>query len=226
VTFYENTKDFLKPHRPLTKFLAIKFVIFFCFWQGIGVSGLVKLNLIHSTTYWTADNVSSGVQNTLVCCEMVIAAMLHIYAFSYKPYVVEGQKTPVFKSFLRVIYLKDVVIESKKHIVPDKIKNIITKEEIEMIPIEIVNEQGDVVEVTAIPAKSVSVDDLPAIEAGAGAGAGLNQSTDSSEKKSPKEDKKKKVEKEESEEEESEEEESGSGSEEEESEEEKPKKKK
>jgi len=154
ITFYENTKDFLKPHKPLTKFISIKFVIFFCFWQGIAVSGLVKLQVIHATTYWTADNVASGVQNVLVCCEMVLASFLHLYAFAYKDYVIEGQRTPVFKSFLRVIYLKDVVLESKKHIVPSKIKNILTKEEIEMIPIEIVNEKGEIIETTAVAAKS------------------------------------------------------------------------
>jgi len=156
ITFYENTKEFLKPHKPLAKFLSIKFVIFFCFWQGIGVSGLVKLKVIQATTYWTADNIASGVQNVLVCCEMVLASILHLFAFAYQDYVVEGQRTPVFKSFLRVIYLKDVVLESKTHFVPTKIQNILTKEEIEMIPIEIVNEKGDVVEQTHVLANSGS----------------------------------------------------------------------
>jgi hypothetical protein len=62
VALYQNTKEILKPYKPLTKFLAIKFVIFFSFWQSVVVAGFVKIGAIHATTYWTADNVGSGIQ--------------------------------------------------------------------------------------------------------------------------------------------------------------------
>jgi len=41
--------------RPILKFLAVKFVIFFCFWQSIVVAGFEKIDVIHATSYWTAD---------------------------------------------------------------------------------------------------------------------------------------------------------------------------
>jgi len=127
VTFYENMKDYLKPHRPLTKFLAIKFVIFFSFWQSVVVAGFVKIGVIHSTTYWTADNVGSGIQNTLVCIEMVVAGLLHIYAFDYKDFMIKGTNTPLWNSFLRVIYLVDVAKDTQAHLVPKKVTLLISR---------------------------------------------------------------------------------------------------
>jgi len=122
VAFYQNTKEFLLPYKPIMKFLAVKFVIFFSFWQSIAVSGLAKLGAVHSTTYWTSDNVGSGIQDTLTCCEMVLASILHIYCFSYSEYVVEGTKTDILPSLKHMVNPWDVAVETHKHLVPTQFK--------------------------------------------------------------------------------------------------------
>src|SRR5690242_15159805 len=61
-------------------------------------------------------------QNGLICAEMLIASIIHIFAFSYHPYedTETHKKTPLWRSFLRVINVQDVLVESHKHIVPTK----------------------------------------------------------------------------------------------------------
>jgi len=127
ILFYLNTKQDLKPFRPLFMFGAIKFVVFFSFWQSFIISGFVLIHAIKATTYWTADNVASGIQNCLICGEMVIAALLHLKAFPYQDYVVEGESTSPFKSFLRAVNVIDVALDTHKHIVPKQVKTAVTK---------------------------------------------------------------------------------------------------
>lgn len=87
IALYKFTHECLEEFHPLLKFLAIKFVIFFSFWQSIVVAGLVKIGVVHKTTYWTADNVATGIEDFLICFEMLIASIIHLYAYPYKEFV-------------------------------------------------------------------------------------------------------------------------------------------
>jgi len=78
----------LAPHRPLAQFLCIKGVVFFAFWQGVVLSILVSFKIIHASHWYTVDEVDEGIQNFLVCIEMVGFSFAHDYAFSaaeFKP---------------------------------------------------------------------------------------------------------------------------------------------
>ncbi len=44
--FYYTLKDKLMPCEPVGKFLCIKFVIFFSFWQSVAISGMVTFGWI------------------------------------------------------------------------------------------------------------------------------------------------------------------------------------
>jgi hypothetical protein len=55
-------QDELAPHKPVPKFLCVKAVLFFSFWQSVVVGGLVKFEVIHDAGEWTAENVASGLQ--------------------------------------------------------------------------------------------------------------------------------------------------------------------
>jgi len=57
----------------------------------------------------------------LVCIEMLIAAIFHLFAFPYQHFVIEGEpRTPLLMSFWRVINVHDVVKDTHKHILPRK----------------------------------------------------------------------------------------------------------
>lgn len=79
------------------KFLCVKLVIFFCFWQICLLSLLGNFGVFKPTEYWSVYNIEIGISALAVCVEMVIFAILHVYSFSYTPYVT-GEHTPVSKA--------------------------------------------------------------------------------------------------------------------------------
>ncbi|CAM9380743.1 unnamed protein product [Choristocarpus tenellus] len=87
VLFYVVLKEPLKVHDPVPKFLCIKAVLFLSFWQGIIIAGLATFDCIHAIGSWTAENVQTGIQDLLICLEMLAVAIAHTSAFSYWPYV-------------------------------------------------------------------------------------------------------------------------------------------
>lgn len=87
VIFYHVFAKELEPHKPLAKFLCIKGIVFFCFWQGIVLEILVALGIIKSNHFWLdVEHIEEAIQNVLVCWEMVVFAVLQQYAFHVAPY--------------------------------------------------------------------------------------------------------------------------------------------
>ena len=81
VLFYLALGEHLAPYHPIPKFLCIKAVLFLSFWQSVLIAFLAKLNIIHDVGQWTQRNVATGIQNSLICMEMCLAAIAHQYAF-------------------------------------------------------------------------------------------------------------------------------------------------
>ncbi|KAK8664773.1 hypothetical protein V6N13_084549 [Hibiscus sabdariffa] len=87
VVFYHVFANELAPHKPLAKFLCIKGVVFFCFWQGVALDMLVAMGIIRSHHYWLdVEHIQEALQNTLVCLEMVVFSFVQQYAYSAAPY--------------------------------------------------------------------------------------------------------------------------------------------
>ncbi|KAI5119865.1 hypothetical protein M0805_000699 [Coniferiporia weirii] len=76
----------LAPHKPLLKLFSIKAVVFLTFWQATFLSILSFFNVVKATEYMTADDINVGIGAILETAEMTIFALIHIKAFSYKPY--------------------------------------------------------------------------------------------------------------------------------------------
>ncbi|KAG0019943.1 hypothetical protein BGZ82_011744 [Podila clonocystis] len=87
IMFYFTIREDLKEYEPFYKFMAVKLVVFFSFWQMVLVEGLVYFGYIHETTYWSTTDISVGICAVLIDVEMVFFALMHVRAFSYKPYV-------------------------------------------------------------------------------------------------------------------------------------------
>ena len=85
--FYSGLKEELKPIKPFSKFLSVKAIVFFSWWQGFFIQIAVSTGYITHTAFYTKDNVARALQNWLVCIEMLIFAICHKYAFSYKEFV-------------------------------------------------------------------------------------------------------------------------------------------
>ncbi|PIN08212.1 hypothetical protein CDL12_19221 [Handroanthus impetiginosus] len=78
--FYVACRDLLQPFNPVPKFIIIKSVVFLTYWQGVLVFLAAKSKLINDT------EEAAEFQNFIVCVEMLIAAIGHLYAFPYKEY--------------------------------------------------------------------------------------------------------------------------------------------
>jgi hypothetical protein len=85
ILFYEIIHSEIKQHNPLRKLLAVKFVVFFCFWQALALSIMMRLGWFNGTLgYSTPEGMISSLQSLLVCVEMVMASCLHKWAFGWK----------------------------------------------------------------------------------------------------------------------------------------------
>lgn len=110
VYFFFATKDLLEAHEPMPKFAAIKIVVFLSFWQSVLLAGLNHFGLIPHTELWTAEEVSTGLQNFVVCLEMYGAALAHRWVFSDEPYLsLEGRTGLQQWALLHVLSISDVV---------------------------------------------------------------------------------------------------------------------
>ncbi|OWF51066.1 transmembrane protein 184C-like [Mizuhopecten yessoensis] len=134
VLFYKAMKEELAPIKPIPKFLCVKFVVFFSFWQSVIIAALVELNAIPSNGEWiyykNVDQAAAGLQDFCICVEMFLAAIAHYYSFSHKPFVdsnFEGQSWwQSFRSMWDVSDMKDDVVEHVR-VIGNKVKKTVSK---------------------------------------------------------------------------------------------------
>jgi Organic solute transporter Ostalpha len=116
--FWVCVNDDLKPFRPVPKFLCVKGILFFSFWQSILISTLVAAKVIVKLgPYVDPEHVSTGINNLVTCAEMPLFAFAHMFAFSYRDFI-DPQHTyvgrmPVYYAFRDAFGLKDVVEDGK-----------------------------------------------------------------------------------------------------------------
>ncbi|CAM1503099.1 Fc.00g078750.m01.CDS01 [Cosmosporella sp. VM-42] len=87
IQFYIQLREPLAEHKPFTKVLAIKLVVFLAFWQTTCISiGTSTLNLIHPNKVLAYPDLKIGIPALLLCFEMACFSIFHLWAFPYQPY--------------------------------------------------------------------------------------------------------------------------------------------
>ncbi|TKA57579.1 hypothetical protein B0A49_10122, partial [Cryomyces minteri] len=87
IQFYLQLKVDLAEHRPFLKVICIKLVIFFSFWQSLVISFLSSSNgPLKPTSKIYYNDIKVGIPSMLLCVEMAIFAVMHLFAFPWKEY--------------------------------------------------------------------------------------------------------------------------------------------
>ncbi|KAG6831760.1 hypothetical protein H0H92_007912 [Tricholoma furcatifolium] len=120
IQLYITISAHVAPRRPLLQLFAIKVVVFLTFWQSIFISLLTMLGVIRDSKYMTTDDVNVGIEAVLETFEMALIALLHIRAYSYKPYVpfshpgsleMEPERTPRLRSLAHAMNFTETLRE-------------------------------------------------------------------------------------------------------------------
>ena len=127
IVFYLGNQTPLEPFRPVPKFLSVKAVVFFSFWQNGVIVLAVKFGLIKSgkshdvvelfrclligiDENFTAENIAAAVQEFLICFEMLLASIVHLYAFEHTDFSeMTTCRVPFLQSTRDVLSFHDVV---------------------------------------------------------------------------------------------------------------------
>lgn len=102
ILFYYALQSELSPIRPVGKFLSVKALIFFTWWQSVGISLLFQIGWIseyQDGQEWTAEDVAKGIQDYLICVEMFLGAIIHTFVFPHTDYL---------KPFIKLTFLSNV----------------------------------------------------------------------------------------------------------------------
>ncbi|WVZ83731.1 hypothetical protein U9M48_030849, partial [Paspalum notatum var. saurae] len=117
VEWYTATKDELAHIQPLAKFLSFKSIVFLTWWQGVIIAIMYSLGLVRSPLAQSLE-LKTSIQDFIICIEMGIASVVHLYVFPAKPYELLGkQYSPTNISGLGDYAASDPVD-------PDEIKDI------------------------------------------------------------------------------------------------------
>ncbi|TWU77307.1 hypothetical protein ED733_004767 [Metarhizium rileyi] len=94
IQFYVQLKERLTEHKLFVKIVAIKLVVFLSFWQASAISvGTSTLNIVHPNEIVAYPDLKVGIPALLLCVEMALFALLHLWAFPYAPYAVGAPRT-------------------------------------------------------------------------------------------------------------------------------------
>ncbi|CAE6521686.1 unnamed protein product [Rhizoctonia solani] len=125
VQLYSTLHHELKPYKPGLKLLTTQSVLFLTFWQSTLLSGLASLNLVPDTEYLTAYEIITGFTALLETFEMMCLAVLHVWAFSYRPYErmgrarTRGGDSPLLHDMARVQEVSDSQVQVQASQIPN-----------------------------------------------------------------------------------------------------------
>ncbi|KAJ7301772.1 DUF300 domain-containing protein [Mycena albidolilacea] len=123
--FWMCVNDDLKPFRPVPKFLCVKGILFFSFWQAATISILVSAGVITHLGPYTRhgpegdeEKIALALTDTLICLEMPLFALAHAYAFSYTdfidPHTTYVARMPMYYALRDAFGARDVLVDTRE----------------------------------------------------------------------------------------------------------------
>jgi len=122
VLFYRATEVRLRAFRPLPKFLSIKAIVFFSYWQGFVLSVLVQAEILRgdnpiveespqarSLALISAQTKATLLQDMMICVEIFIASLVLSSAFSYRDFTDDVKaRRPLLANLAEVLDPQDL----------------------------------------------------------------------------------------------------------------------
>ncbi|KAJ7666778.1 organic solute transporter Ostalpha-domain-containing protein [Mycena polygramma] len=111
LVFFGLTKDELAGRRPLAKFLCIKLIVMFTFYQSF-VFTTLEGRVIKATKYWSETNIANGLNALAICIEMVFFALGMWWAYPASEYKNTGhERGSMFRALWDSINYMDFALE-------------------------------------------------------------------------------------------------------------------
>lgn len=86
---YDHLEEDIAPNRPVLKMICIKLIVFLTYWQTWLVSLLIQFSALKPTRFIAAPDLHVGIPCLLTCTETLIFAILHYWAFPWRPYSID-----------------------------------------------------------------------------------------------------------------------------------------
>jgi hypothetical protein len=137
VLFYEGTKEILAEYKPIAKFLCVKAIIFFSFWQSVAIAIMSHLGiLIRPVAHFNEAELAVLVNNTLICIEMIPIAIAFGYTFGYKSFKLPPEErarlkavSPIGKriigNFLQAANVTDIIADTVHSVQKEPERNVL-----------------------------------------------------------------------------------------------------
>lgn len=126
IMFYYAAKEDLHPVRPIPKFICVKMVVFFTFWQSVCIALLIRFGLIKTDDSWTpyqTQDFGAAIQELLICIEMFFAALVHAWAFSPRDYREHEFLETSFRTNLRQVFDVNDIYSDVKDVAGGAVRN-------------------------------------------------------------------------------------------------------
>lgn len=127
--FYSAMHGELAPLHPLRKFVTIKLVVFFSFWQGFVITLLAYAGVIRARASWRTYNATAdlagGLQDFIICIEMFFAAIGFAWSFPPRDYM--SLEAPGFWTSLHTLLDFTDVVDDVQDRVHEEYREITTR---------------------------------------------------------------------------------------------------
>jgi hypothetical protein len=99
VVFHNEVERELHYCKPLLKFVCIKSIIFFSYWQTTALSIMLSMNMLYTgSTEEEQENVGQSIDEFLICLELLPICIMHHYGFGVAKLEEEMKEHPLYES--------------------------------------------------------------------------------------------------------------------------------